>query len=222
MKGEWQIIGPEGLQFCGKMSASISHEIKNMLAIINESAGLLEDLIFMSEQGGGPVDLERLKTVAGRVKKQVSRANQMIKNMNQFAHSYDEAVKSVDLAELLALMTELSLRFISLRGVTVEPRFPEPPVVFTTIPFFLENMVWRCLDFAMDAAGEGKNIGLEAEGLEDGVRIRFTQLAGLTETSKAGFPGPEEQALMDALEADLAADAQAREIVLTLPRDIGS
>ena len=37
------MIAREGFQFFGKMSASISHEIKNALAIINENAGLLED-----------------------------------------------------------------------------------------------------------------------------------------------------------------------------------
>ena len=35
-----------GLQFFGKMTASISHEIKNVMAIINESAGLLDDYCF--------------------------------------------------------------------------------------------------------------------------------------------------------------------------------
>ena len=43
MNNQWDIIGGEGLQFFGKMSASISHEIKNVLAIINENTGLIED-----------------------------------------------------------------------------------------------------------------------------------------------------------------------------------
>ena len=41
-----------GLQFFGRMSASISHEIKNVLAIINENAGLLEDFSLMADRGG--------------------------------------------------------------------------------------------------------------------------------------------------------------------------
>ena len=39
-----------GLQFFGKVSASIAHEIKNVLAIINENAGLLEDLTFAARK----------------------------------------------------------------------------------------------------------------------------------------------------------------------------
>jgi hypothetical protein len=37
------------------MTASISHEIKNVMAIINESAGLLEDYSLMAEKGM-PID----------------------------------------------------------------------------------------------------------------------------------------------------------------------
>jgi hypothetical protein len=44
MSWNWELLGETGLQFFGKMSASISHEIKNVMAIINENAGLLEDL----------------------------------------------------------------------------------------------------------------------------------------------------------------------------------
>ncbi len=60
------IIAETGLQFFGEMSASISHEIKNVLAIVNENAGLLEDLTLMADRGK-PIDPARLKTHGGSV-----------------------------------------------------------------------------------------------------------------------------------------------------------
>ncbi len=81
-----------GLQFFGRMSASISHEIKNVLAIINENAGLLEDFSLMADRGV-PIDPGRLKTMAEKVKRQISRADGIIKNMNRLAHSIDETIK---------------------------------------------------------------------------------------------------------------------------------
>jgi len=54
------INGENALKFFGKMTASISHELKNVLAIINENAGLLEDLCAMAEKGR-PVDPVRIK-----------------------------------------------------------------------------------------------------------------------------------------------------------------
>ena len=70
----WDIMATEGLQFFGKMTASISHEIKNTLAIMNENAGLLEDLSILAERGR-PLDLERVKRIAGQVTKQIHRAD---------------------------------------------------------------------------------------------------------------------------------------------------
>ena len=86
-----------GLQFFGQISASISHELKNVLGIINENAGLLEDLTFMADRGV-PLDPVRLKAMAESVKKQVGRANAIIGNMNRFAHSADRSYCTVDQA----------------------------------------------------------------------------------------------------------------------------
>ena len=62
--------GDEGILFFGKVSASVSHEIKNVLAIINESAGLLEDFSLMAEQGIA-LDPVRLRTLSENIRKQV-------------------------------------------------------------------------------------------------------------------------------------------------------
>ncbi|NNG12708.1 MAG: sensor histidine kinase, partial [Halobacteria archaeon] len=37
------------LRYFGKVTASISHELKNVLAILNEHTGLLQDLTAMAE-----------------------------------------------------------------------------------------------------------------------------------------------------------------------------
>jgi len=211
--------GWAGFQFFGKMSASISHEIKNALATINETAGLLEDLAILVEKGK-PLDLERLKILAGRIMKQVQRADEIVKNMNKFAHSVDEAVKDVELGETLELMLALSERFASMRGVTLESKLPSDPIAITTIPFFLNHLLWLCVDFAMSMVGQGKTIDLLTEDTENGPRIRFTRLEGLAGVKTDTFPTQREKALLDALKADLKVDVEAGELVLVLSEDI--
>jgi signal transduction histidine kinase len=201
------------------MTASISHEIKNVLAIINENAGLLEDITLMAEKGM-PIDPEKVKTQAGRIKNQVRRADGIVKNMNKFAHSVDESLMSVDLAELSELMAALSGRFAYMRGVKLEPASMGSSATITTKPFLLENLVWLCLDFAMDRAGRGKTVGLIAEKTEDGGRIRFTQLDALGEAPTDKFPGEVEKALLAALKAQITKDVEAGEIVLSISKNI--
>jgi C4-dicarboxylate-specific signal transduction histidine kinase len=219
MSSDWELIGRAGFLFFGKMAASISHEIKNVLAIINENAGLLEDITLMAERGT-PINSDRIKTQAERIKKQVRRADVIVKNMNGFAHSADEPLMSVDLGEILELLAALSGRFAYTRGVTLEPASMGSSATITTNPFLLENLVWLCLDFAMEMAGRGKTVGLIAEKPENDGRIRFTQLEALGEPLADKFPGEVEKALLVALKAQITKDVEAGELVLTISKNI--
>jgi hypothetical protein len=220
MSWNWEVISETGLQFFGKMSASISHEIKNVMAIINENAGLLEDLTVMAEKGV-PIDPQRLRTQADRIMKQIRRGDEIVKGMNRFAHSVDERLRQTDLNDTLALVCTLSGRFASMRGVRLElePSASQIPIV--TNPFFLENLLWLCLDFAMGCAGAGKTVLLKAEKIEGGAKIGFLKLLDLAKSETGPFPGERETALLQALKAELFVHKEIGELVLTLPLQAG-
>lgn len=211
------IIAETGLQFFGKISASISHELKNVMAIVNENAGLLEDLTLMAEQGR-PLDPARLKLMAAAVQKQVGRADEILNNMNRFAHTIDATVAEVDLNQTIELFMALTDRFILMRGIKVDLQLPDRPLKIPTAPYFLINLLWLCLDFAISASGDDKRVSLVVEETEDSIRIRFRQLEGLTEALLKTFPSGHENSLLAVLEAALAAEPERREIVLRLPR----
>jgi C4-dicarboxylate-specific signal transduction histidine kinase len=209
-------LGEAGLQFFGKMTASISHEIKNVLAIINESAGLLDDLTVLAEKGM-PIDPARIKTQAGKIMKQIQRADGIVKIMNRFAHSVDEIVKSVDLYDTTEFVTALSARFASMRGVHLATTRPEKPVTIQTNPFFLEHALWVCLDFAMEKAGKGQTVVLGVDEINQGARVLFTGLGVFKRSPEAPFPGKQEMALIGALGANIEVHEEKGELILSLP-----
>jgi signal transduction histidine kinase len=215
MKGNWEVLGEAGLQFFGKMSASISHEIKNALAIINEGAGLLEDLSLRAEKGI-PVEPERLKKQTGSILKQVRRVDGIVQNMNQFAHSIDEPMKTLDLSQTVTLVTSLSSRFAAMRGVVLAYQAPSTPVMIRTSPFFLENLLWLCLDSAMNAAGAGKTLNLLIVKGEGGVKVTFAPLEHISDTTEQEFTGDRVKALLAALQAELNIDKGKRELSLLI------
>ena len=208
-----------GLQFFGKISASISHEIKNVLAIINENAGLLEDFTLMADRGI-PIDPARLKAMAEAVKKQIGRADGIIKNMNRFAHSIDQAITTVDLAQTIELFIALTARLAAMRGVEVALQLPENPVKLQTAPFFLMNLLWLCLDFSMSASGDDKQVELVVEAAENSIRIRYRRLTGLAEALLETFPSDREKNLLAVLKADLTAELEREEILLRQSKNI--
>jgi C4-dicarboxylate-specific signal transduction histidine kinase len=214
------IIKETGLTFFGKISASISHEIKNVLAVVSENAGLLEDLTLMADRGQ-PIDPARLKKMSATVKKQVARADEILKNMNRFAHSSDEAVANVDLNQTLELVRALTARFAAMQNVTVDLQLPASSPMIPTAPFFLMNLLCLCLDFAMSASGNDKQIALVAEEADNSVVIRIQGLAGMADKGLGTFPSEREKDLLHVLEANLTVDPERKEIVIRLSKITG-
>ncbi|MFH7327096.1 sensor histidine kinase, partial [Desulfurivibrio sp. C05AmB] len=86
-----------GINFFGTVVAVITHELKNVLAIINENKGLLEDFAHLARQEERELEPDTALTTAAAIGRQVERADIIIKNLNRFAHSPDQEVKILDL-----------------------------------------------------------------------------------------------------------------------------
>ena len=215
MDEQWNILGTAGLQFFGKMSASLSHEIKNVLATMNEDAGLIQDYSALALEGR-PLDPERMKAIAGKIRDQVQRADRMVKNLNRLAHSVDAFEDRIDVAELVTFLIVLCRRIASVRGVTLEWHPPAGPVNISTNPFFLKNLLWLCLDFAMAAAGEGKRVVLSVEKKGEGVGIIMGGLEAMAGAGEGPVPSEKVRALLDAVGAECRTDAASGVLAITL------
>ncbi len=215
MTPDWHAISKEGLQFFGKTSASISHDIKNALAIVNEHAGLLQDLTLLADKGK-PIELERLRTMSEKIIIQVRRADSIVTSLNRFGHSVDADVKSVDLAEILRFVVSLSQRLASRHGLILELKPAKKPITIDTNPFFLENLLWLCINYSIDAGREGGSIGLVVAGTENGGSVTLTGLSG----ASTAFPGEGVNALLEVLEAEVFVNTVAGELVVNLPKQI--
>ena len=208
MQPDWKTLGPEGLTFFGRMCASVSHELKNSLAMINENAGLIGDLLMMAGRGK-PLDPDMLNTASGRIAKHVAKADGIIGNLNRFAHLADHPVERVELAEHVALCVALHMRLASQRQVELAFEGGAEAVELRTRPFLLANAVHVCLAMALDTAAQGR-IELRLAAAPEGASIYFSGLA-------AGAPAPAGQAeeLFAALGAHATCDGG--DLVLTVP-----
>ncbi len=214
-----EITEMAGLHFFGQISASISHEIKNVLAIINENAGLLEDLTLMADRGK-PIDPAQLTRMAATIKKQIGRADNIIKNMNSIAHSINQTVTTVDLNETVELIIALTARFAAMKNVQVDLQLPQVTLKIQTVPYRLLNLLWLCLDFAMDASGELKQIDVVAEETNDDIRIQFKRLSRLSDMVSNTFPSDYENCLLEILDAELRIEIEAEMIFLRFARSL--
>jgi C4-dicarboxylate-specific signal transduction histidine kinase len=153
----YRAIGENGLRFFSTVSASIAHELKNVLAIMHENAGLIEDLNFASQRGR-QFDTAKLDQACQQFTKQIKRADDIIKNMSRFAHSFDHLTASVNLDELGELIALLAGRKAAMRKVTLAVAKSNQPAMVASNQFLLQNLLWLCLQQAIGETGEGQTL----------------------------------------------------------------
>ncbi len=86
------------LSSIGRLAAGVAHEINNPLAIINEKAGLIKDLI---EYTPNFEQKEKFSTVLGAILQSVNRCKTITHRLLGFAKRMEVEVENLDLNELI-------------------------------------------------------------------------------------------------------------------------
>jgi len=217
-KEESRLLGEKGLSFFGIITASLSHEISNVIATINELSGLLNDLLLGAEQGR-PLNTEKLKNLSGRIAKQVKTGEDTIKKLNRFAHSIDDPLKDFDLKGLLEEITTLAERFAFLKRVPLQAEFANESMTVRSDPFKLQQSVFICIGLALENSKKDEAVVLRFNRAGPNARI---EIAGISPAEREET-NPE-LALLSILMKDLGgaveyapADGDNQALVLTIP-----
>jgi signal transduction histidine kinase len=213
MEKEMGKLCAEGLSFFGITNRLISHELKNVLAIISETLGLMEELVELSGKG---IELkpEKLRSLSASIIEEVERANAITRNMNAFAHGVDEFLRDVDIRRTVALMIELSQLETSLKKAELRLE-PGEPCTISTSPFFLADLVFRVLKASSQCVAPGSEIRVSFDSNNDGVRVIFS---GIASNGIEGFPTETDSFLAKALSATISISAAANELSIALPK----
>jgi signal transduction histidine kinase len=170
----------EGVLFFGAVAAGLSHELSNVLNIINELAGLQRDIAVAAAEQGGDARFARLADLAQRIKAQVGRGEVINRGLHRFAHRVDHATASFDLGELLGLLAFLEERPARLARVALDVRPPEPGLALCGDPFSLLLALHACVGTALHASSEEGRVEVRAEGGPGEARIRVTASGSLS------------------------------------------
>jgi len=177
--------------FIGKITASATHELRNVLAIVKESAGLIEDIVESSDQRGSP-HADRLMRAVGRIREQVNRGADLITSLNKFAHSLDHDEEKIDLNQAVQQVS-----FLCQRGARQRRQFVEGQPTDQDLAVYLSHLrlqmaicatVECCLEQLPEGAkvtvrpGQGDPPSLEflAEVGSDQVSLALTEAAAWT------------------------------------------
>ncbi|MGA6924096.1 MAG: hypothetical protein WBY88_00365 [Desulfosarcina sp.] len=206
-------FGYDSLAFFGKVNASISHELKNVMAIISETAGLLGDLSEMA-RGGTPVDPDMLTSSTESIVEEIQRGFTTIRQMNRFAHSVDTPVGSVDLMEILALVRNLC-GYLSFAGKTNLHSTEEAAPMAMTCPFILQAIVYQAVVQTFEHTGPGAELDISVQSKDESIwRILFE---GFSINELEAFPDDRITRLAESIGVRMHWDRSADRLALEVP-----
>ncbi len=216
MEKEIGKIYAEGLLFFGKTNRLISHELKNILAIISETSGLMDELMKLSDTG---MELKpgKLNSLSESIIEEVERANAIIRNMNTLAHSVDEFITEVDIGRTLSLVIELSQLDSASRKTKLHLTKSETCVIYTS-PLFLEKLIYQVLNYALRGASSEDEIRISFDSKDNEAMITFS---GIASNNLDEFPTKKEVLFAEALSGKVSLDAAAGDLHIDLPQKIG-
>jgi C4-dicarboxylate-specific signal transduction histidine kinase len=147
--------------FMGRVTASATHELRNVLAIIRESAGLIEDLLSLAEDGK-PLKTDKLRTAASRVEQQVQRGTKLMDHLNRIAHAPDHEQTRVDLGEEIRHSVALCDRFARRRQLELVAEAAHGQLAVDLSPLTLHELLLAVVDCGLETLPAGATMRLRA------------------------------------------------------------
>ncbi|MFH2059734.1 MAG: hypothetical protein ABIJ59_12645 [Pseudomonadota bacterium] len=160
--------------FLGRITASVTHEIQNVLAIIKETSGLMEDFIKMNRAGGVSDIDDRLDKCIETIKRQAYRGVTLTSGLNGFAHTPDSTLSSINVFETIKKLVFITDRLFKQKGVDVSIVECTNPYSITTDPVLFEMVVFSCIECLIDTFQIKTTITMDLQSSEDQSSIKFS------------------------------------------------
>jgi len=155
----------------GRMAAGVAHEINNPLAIINENAGLLKDLVSLNRE---PPEKDRLLNIAEKIARSVQRCSGITHRLLGFAKRMAPAIERFAVGPVLEEVLSFHGKETEYRRIAVNLDIPEdlPPIESDLGQ--LQQVFLNILTNAFAAVPDGGQVDVSAEVVDhDAVAIRI-------------------------------------------------
>ncbi|HDL04392.1 MAG TPA: sensor histidine kinase [candidate division Zixibacteria bacterium] len=148
----------------GRMAAGVAHEINNPLAIINEKAGLLEDLVGQLKDFPNQ---EKFLAITNSITKSVERCSKVTRRLLGFAKRMEYKTETINLGELLKEVTGFQSSEIKHRNLRINYNFPENIPTIDSDRGQLQQVFLNIINNALAAIDNGGTIDINIARTDD-------------------------------------------------------
>ena len=155
----------EDLAFFGRIAADVSHDMRNVLSVISEYSGLMDDLLGLAERGSAP-DCAKLRQLCAKTAQKLRDGTETMERFSRFAHAADEPTAPCDLTAVTETIAALARRRVALAGSRMEVDLPAKVIAVTTGLFALQHVLFAAIELVVESLDDGApvHIKLAAEG----------------------------------------------------------
>ena len=151
-------ISIDKLKFFASVTSNITHEIKNCLAIINESNGLMEDMLLMAEQG--LFEPEKFQQLIQQNFIQLKKANNVLSYINWLSNSLDRHTEPIESHTFLENITASVSSITENKKIKLLVSAPREPVNWEGNLFSLQCLLYLTMQHLVSLCQKGGTIRL--------------------------------------------------------------
>lgn len=150
------------LRFIGKILATLSHELKNHLAIIKEFSGLIQDLAEVEKTPAeGPAG-QYVSSVRS-IHRQIDKTLELLRYFSRFSHRMDASRSVYGVNEAVEELLALIHRIANQKKILLETDFHEALPQITGNPALLQFSLFRLIEDAMGRFEKNGSLVLRTE-----------------------------------------------------------
>jgi two-component system, NtrC family, sensor kinase len=144
----------------GRLAAGVAHEINNPLAIINEKAGLLGDMLGQQLEHDGQA--EKMLGQIDSIERAVERCAKITRRLLDFARPGETKNQPVNLALVIREVLEFFQKEAEHRDIDVQVNIPNDLPLLSSDRSKLQQVFLNLISNAFAALGDGDRLGITA------------------------------------------------------------
>lgn len=170
------------LRFIGKILAGFTHEIKNYIAIIKESAGLIGDMINLEKKSRN--ESREYLEIIHSIEEQIERTNNLFRYLNRFSHRMDTELSSFNVNETMEELIALLTRFANQRKISLETDFQKDIPSMDNNPSMLQLLVFHFLEEKLTRLDKNSRLIIKTESANGSIAIRIIPKGNLLDADR--------------------------------------
>ena len=148
----------------GRLAAGVAHEVNNPLAIISEKAGLMKDILSLSQDYP---QKEKFLKLTESILKSVERCSSITHRLLGFSKRSDTRIEAIDLGLLITEVLSFLEKEISYRNIILNMRIPEDLPSIASDRGQLQQVFLNIINNAIEELEGGGQIDIVLEGTDN-------------------------------------------------------